>query len=81
MTESQIETRVNLIKRWLKSDIYYYYSDDARVYSRGKKQVEELIDDCEATGNADLTRINRDNEALFAFEMRGELVKLGVTDE
>lgn len=80
MTEAQIETRINLIKRWLKVDKFYYYSDDALAYSRGKREVDELIQDCEATGNADLTRINPDTEALFQFEMKRELVKLGCMD-
>jgi hypothetical protein len=76
MTPAQKETRRNLIKRWLAADIYYYYSDDHSVYTKGRYEIDLLRKDCEATGNADLIRIPQEDMRQFHFVLQDELSKL-----
>lgn len=76
MTPAQKETRRNLINRWLVADIYYFYSDDHRAYTKGREEIQLLRQDCEATGNADLTRIPQEDMRQFHFMLKDELTKL-----
>lgn len=80
MTEPEKETRINLIKRWLRADIFYMYADDYKVYQQKRDEYTELQDDCAATGNRDLNQLPKDNHAEFIRLLKGELIRLGVTD-
>lgn len=78
MTKAEKETRANLINRWMSADRYFMFSDDHKVYMRGRKEWDELVDDCKATGNDDLYKIAGAADQAVIDVFKKELSKLEV---